>query len=77
MVDARIQTALIDALDHLPLPSQQVVLDVAQRLARAAQPTPGTPFEKVKHLAGTLPAGVADSVEKATEDCEQIDVNEW
>jgi hypothetical protein len=77
MVDAQIQTALIDALDHLSLSSQQVVLDVALRLARTVEPTPGTPFEKVKYLVGTLPDNAADDIEKAVEDCERIDVNEW
>lgn len=77
MVDFQIQTALIDALGHMPIPSQRVLLDVALRLSHASEPTPGTSFEKLKHLAGTLPAEAADDIEEAVKDCEQIDVNEW
>jgi hypothetical protein len=77
MADSQIQTALIEALDQMPLPSQQVLLDVALRLSHAAAATPGTPFEKLKHLVGTLPADIADELETGIKDCERIDVNEW
>ena len=77
MIDSQIQTALINALDHMPVPSQRAVLDLALRLSGAAEPTPGTPFEKLKHLVGMLPADVAEDMEKAVQDFERIDVNEW
>jgi len=78
MVDAQIQTALLDALGRMPLPSQQVLLDVALRLAVAAEPTPGTPFHQLKHLVGTLPNDVVDEMQQAIDDhCERIDSDAW
>lgn len=37
----------------------------------------GVPFESFSHLIGTLPDDLADEMEKAIEDCERIDRDEW
>ncbi|HUE74142.1 MAG TPA: hypothetical protein VMP01_24890 [Pirellulaceae bacterium] len=75
MVDVAIQSQLLQTLGKLPAASQLAVLDFARSLQ---EPQTGTPFSRVRHLIGTLPAEQADAMERAIEEgCERIDRHEW
>lgn len=49
------------------------MLDYAANLNRLQ----GTPSELLLTFAGSIPADQLDQMEKAIEDCERVDLDEW
>jgi hypothetical protein len=68
-----VRARIISHLDRLTSQQQQQVLDFAASLVR---PT-GTPSEVLRRFAGSIPSDQLDQMEKAIEDCERIDSDEW
>jgi hypothetical protein len=68
-----VRERIINHLDRLTSQQQQQVLDFAASLAH----TRGTPSEVLLRFAGSIPPDQLDQMEKAIEDCERIDPDEW
>jgi hypothetical protein len=64
---------IIHQLDKLSTEQQKQVLDFTASLVRPR----GTPSEVLLQFVGVLSPDQLDEMERAIEDCEKIDLNEW
>jgi hypothetical protein len=75
MVDAEVQTQIMEQLDKLPLPKQQSVLEYARSLSGA--PPKGVAGDRLLRFAGIFTDDEAKEFLQASQDCRKVDEDEW
>jgi hypothetical protein len=68
-----IKEQIASQLDRLSDEQQRQVLEFANRMTRPR----GTPSDVLRQLVGTIPPDRLDEIERAIEDCESVDLDEW
>jgi hypothetical protein len=73
MVDSIVKEQFLEALDRLTPDQQQQALELVRSLARPR----GKPGRSLLKFAGRIPPDDVAKMEKAIEDLEKVDPNEW
>jgi hypothetical protein len=75
-MEASTLNEVIEQLQRMPQSLQQQVLEFARSLVDS--PVRGVPGSQLLRFAGTIPLQDIELMREAiTQDCEQVDLNEW